>query len=147
MAFWVISLFGVVVYGDILKGGTLGDGYDLSTIEIGEHEGFTRVVFGITYWEGDSENAGKKVDDGGYYIFVLDENKTIRADFSGFRSATVKMPTLTSHPILKEIVQLKGEEYGDDSSLFFKISLQKEATIKSAYLTNPARFVLDVYPK
>jgi hypothetical protein len=140
-------LFASQIHGDILKGGSIGDGYDLASIEVGEHDGYTRVVFGIKYWEGDTENGGKLVDDGGHYIFSMEKNDVILADFSGFRSATTTIPSFEDHPLIKEIILLRGEEYADDSSVYFHIVLHKKGKIEASYLTNPARFVLDIYPK
>ena len=40
---------------------------------------------------------------------------------------------------------LRGEAYGDDSSIFYKIRLRHPAKLKVFHLYNPARIVLDIY--
>lgn len=129
----------------ILSGGTISDGLDLSHIRIGEHTGYTRIVFDVQYWEGyGSPKAGTPSDNVGHYTFTLDQNHTIEIEFSGFRSSSAKDVTLSGHNRVQSIKMLRGEAYGDDSSVFYRIRLRGPAKLKVFHLYNPARIVLDI---
>ena len=129
----------------VLSGGTISDGLDLSHIRIGEHTGYTRIVFDVQYWEGyGAPKAGTPSDNVGYYKFTLDHNHTIEIEFSGFRSSSAKDITVSGHSRVQSIKMLKGEAYGDDSAVFYKIRLYGPSKLKVFHLYNPARIVLDI---
>jgi len=129
----------------VLSGGTISDGLDLSHIRIGEHTGYTRIVFDVQYWEGyGSPKAGTSSDNVGHYTFTLDQNHTIEIEFSGFRSSSAKDVTVSRHSRVQSIKMLKGEAYGDDSAVFYRIRLRDPAKLKVFHLYNPARIVLDI---
>ncbi|MEA3434162.1 MAG: hypothetical protein U9R13_06230, partial [Campylobacterota bacterium] len=128
----------------ILSGGTISDGLDLSSIRIGEHADYTRIVFDVQYWEGyGAPKAGTPSDNVGHYTFTLEQNHTIEVEFSGFRSSSAKDVTVSEHSRVQSIKMLRGEAYGDDSSVFYKIRLRYPARLKVFHLYNPARVVLD----
>jgi len=130
----------------VLIGGTISDGLDLSQIRIGEHTGYTRIVFDVQYWEGyGAPKAGTSSAKVGHYTFTLDQNYTIEVEFSGFRSSSAKDVTLSGHSRVQSIKMLKGEAYGDDSSVFYRIGLRGPARLKVFHLYSPARIVLDIY--
>jgi len=129
----------------VLSGGTISDGLDLSHIRIGEHTGYTRIVFDVQYWEGyGAPKAGTSSDNVGHYTFTLEQNHTIEVEFSGFRSSSAKDVTVSGHSRVQSIKILKGEAYGDDSAVFYKICLHGPAKLKVFHLYNPARIVLDI---
>ena len=129
----------------VLSGGTISDGLDLSSIRIGEHTGYTRIVFDVEYWEGYGvPKAGRSSDNVGHYIFTLEQNHTIEIEFSGFRSSSAKDVTVSGHRLVQSIKMLRGEVYGDDSSVFYQIRLRSPAKLKVFHLLNPARIVLDI---
>ena len=129
----------------VLSGGTVSDGLDLSRIRIGEHTGYTRIVFDVKYWEGyGAPKAGTSSDTVGHYKFTLDKNHTIEVEFSGFRSSSAKDVMVSGHSRVRSIRMLRGEAYGDDSSVFYQIRLHAPARIKAFHLYNPARIVLDI---
>lgn len=129
----------------VLSGGSISDGLDLSAIRIGKHEAYTRIVFDIKYWEGyGTSKAGKSSDTVGHYRFSLNDKHRIEAEFSGFRSSSTKKVIKFKDSIIQSIEILRGEDYGDDSSVFYRISLRKSARLKAFHLQNPARIVLDI---
>ncbi len=129
----------------VLSGGSVSDGLNLSSIRIGKHEGFTRIVFDVKYWEGyGSPKAGTSSDTVGHYTFTIDENHSILAEFSGFRSSSTRKLIKPEEGIIKTIEVLRGEVYGDDSSIFYHIFLKKPIKIKVFHLLNPTRIVLDL---
>ncbi|PHS30875.1 MAG: hypothetical protein COA92_08950 [Sulfurovum sp.] len=129
----------------VLSGGSISDGLDLSAIRIGKHERYTRIVFDIKYWEGyGAPKAGTSSDTVGHYTFSIDENHSIEAEFSGFRSSSTKKMIKLDESIIKTIEVLQGEAYGDDSSIFYRILLRQSARLKVFHLYNPARIVLDI---
>jgi hypothetical protein len=130
----------------VLSGGTISDGLDLSHIRIGEHTGYTRIVFDVQYWEGyGAPKAGTPSDNVGHYKFTLEQNHSIEVEFSGFRSSSAKDVTVSGHRLVQSIKMLRGEAYGDDSSVFYRIRLRGSARLKVFHLYNPARIVLDIY--
>jgi len=130
----------------VISGGGISDGLDLSNIRIGEHTGYTRIVFDVTYWEGyGSPKAGKSADNVGHYKFTLDENHSIEIEFSGFRSSSAKETSVSAQSTVESIKMLRGEAYGDDSSIFYQILLRHPSKLKVFHLYNPARIVLDIY--
>jgi len=130
----------------VLSGGSISDGLDLSQIRIGEYSGYTRIVFDVNYWEGyGAPKAGRSSDTVGHYKFTLDQNHTIEIEFSGFRSSSAKETVVSGHSRVRSIKMLRGEAYGDDSSVFYQIRLHGPARIKAFHLYNPARIVLDIY--
>ncbi len=130
----------------VLSGGTISDGLDLSHIRIGEHTGYTRIVFDVHYWEGyGAPKAGTPSDNVGHYMFTLEQNHSIEVEFSGFRSSSAKDVTVSGRSRVQSIKMLKGEAYGDDSSVFYKIRLHTPAKLKVFHLYDPARIVLDIY--
>ena len=127
----------------VLSGGSISDGLDLSNIRVGEHSGYTRIVFDVKYWKGyGAPKAGTSSDKVGHYKFTLNENHTIEIEFAGFRSGSAK--DVAEQGIVKSIKRLKGEAYGDDSSLFYQIILRQPAKLKVFHLYDPARIVLDI---
>jgi len=129
----------------VLSGGSISDGLDLSSIRIGEHTGYTRIVFDVQYWEGyGAPKAGTPSDNVGHYKFTLDQNHTIEIEFSGFRSSSAKDVAISEHSRVQSIKMLRGEAYGDDSSVFYRIRLRGPAKLKVFHLYNPARIVLDI---
>ncbi len=132
----------------VLSGGTISDGLDLSNIRIGEHTGYTRIVFDVKYWEGyGAPKAGTSSDNVGHYTFTLDQNHSIEIEFSGFRSSSAKDIVISGHSMVQSIKILQGEAYGDDSSVFYRIRLRAPARLKVFHLYNPARIVLDISSK
>ena len=129
----------------VLSGGSISDGLDLSRIRIGEHTGYTRIVFDVQYWEGyGAPKAGISSNNVGHYTFTLDQNHTIEVEFSGFRSSSAKDVAISGHELVQSIKMLRGEAYGDDSSVFYRIRLHGPARLKVFHLYNPARIVLDI---
>ena len=139
-----IILLSTLLISQTIKGGTITDGLDVANIKIAKHTDYTRVVFHINFWEGHSK-PNTPADTTGSYKFVLDENNTsIEVELSGFRSATIKDIKIVDS--IKSIEELKGEEYADDSSIFYNINLaDKSYKIKAFTLDNPSRIVLDIY--
>ena len=137
---------GLFASSQIVKGGVITDGLDLSAVEIGEHSGYTRIVFYANYWVGEQPSkAGKPAESGGFYTFILsDDGRSIQAELSGYRSSSIKDIETSKYPNIISIKPLLGEEYGDDSSLFYQIKLAKPSTIKAFTLKDPARVVLDI---
>ena len=130
----------------VISGGSISDGLDLSNIRIGEHTGYTRIVFDVTYWEGyGAPKAGKSSDNVGHYKFTLHENHSIEIEFSGFRSSSAKEISVSTQSTVESIKMLRGEAYGDDSSIFYQIRLRHPAKLKVFHLYNPARIVLDIH--
>ncbi len=129
----------------VLSGGSISDGLDLSRIRIGEHTGYTRIVFDVTYWEGyGPPKAGTSSKSVGHYKFTLKQDNNIEIEFSGFRSSSAKDIMVSEPSIVRSIKRLKGEAYGDDSSVFYRIGLRDSAKLKVFPLYNPARIVLDI---
>jgi hypothetical protein len=129
----------------VLSGGTISDGLDLSHIRIGEHRGYTRIVFEVKYWEGyGAPKAGTSSETVGHYKFTLDQNHMIKVVFSGFRSSSAQDVSVSKSSRVRFIQILKGEAYGDDSSVFYQIGLRGPARLKAFHLCNPARIVLDI---
>ena len=127
----------------VLSGGSISDGLDLSNIRVGKHRGYARIVFDVKYWEGyGAPKAGTSSDNVGHYKFTLNENHTIEVEFSGFRSANAK--DVTTQGIVHTIKRLRGEAYGDDSSVFYQIILRHPSKMKVFHLYDPARIVLDI---
>ena len=139
-----IILLSSLLISQTIKGGVISDGLDLADIKIAKHQEYTRVVFYTNFWEGHTK-ANTPADTAGGYKFVLSEDKmSIDVELSGYRSATVKNIVLVDS--IKSIKALKGEEYADDSSIFYRIDLSKKASKIDVFtLTNPARIVLDIY--
>ncbi len=130
----------------VLSGGTVSDGLDLSQIRIGEHTGYTRIVFDVQYWEGyGAPKAGTSSDTVGHYKFTLDQNHMIEVEFSGFRSSSAKDVAVSKHSRVQFIKRLKGEAYSDDSTVFYRIDLCGPARLKVFPLYDPARIILDIY--
>jgi len=139
-----IILFSTLLISQTIRGGVISDGLDLANIKVAEHQEYTRVVFYVNNWEGHSR-AGTPADTTGSYRFVLsDDKKSIEVELLGYRSAT-----LTNIPLVESISSIKrlvGEEYGDDSSLFYDIKLKDRVSkIEVFTLSNPTRVVLDIY--
>jgi len=143
-----IILLSTLLISQTIKGGTITDGLDLANVKIAKHIDYTRVVFYVNFWEGHSK-PNTPADTTGSYKFVLDENnKSIKIELSGFRSSTIKniKQDIKIVDSIKSIEELKGEEYGDDSSIFYNIVLKdKSSKIKAFTLENPSRIVLDIY--
>jgi len=129
----------------VLRGGERSDGLNLSAIRLGEHSSFTRIVFDVTYWQSSGNpNAGQPSTEVGHYSFMLQPDHTIDVELGGFRSSTATIPPLPQGDIITSIQRLRGEAYGDDSSLFFRIRLSDPARLKAFWLKNPARIILDI---
>ncbi|MFK5975966.1 MAG: hypothetical protein QM493_05620 [Sulfurovum sp.] len=130
----------------ILSGGSITDGLDLAKLRVGEHIGYTRMVFNINYGEGyGKEKANTPADMTGNYLFKLaDNNISIEAIFSGFRSSSFIFNDKNSTR-LKSINLLKGEAYDDDSSFSYHIELHKKVEIKAFILPKPSRIILDIF--
>ncbi len=129
----------------VLSGGEVSDGLDLSHIRIGEHIGYTRIVFDVQYWEGyGTPKAGTSSDKVGYYTFTLKQNHSIEAVFSGFRSSSAKDVTISGESRVLLIKRLRGEAYGDDSAVFYEILLRGDSRLRVFHLDDPARIILDV---
>ncbi len=143
-----IILLSTLLISQTIKGGTITDGLDLANVKIAKHIDYTRVVFYVNFWEGHSK-PNTPADTTGSYKFVLDENnKSIKIELSGFRSSTIKniKQDIKIVDSIKSIEELKGEEYADDSSIFYNIVLKdKSSKIKAFTLENPSRIVLDIY--
>jgi len=139
-----IILLSTFLISQTIKGGTISDGLDLANIKMAKHQDYTRVVFYTNFWEGHNK-ANTPADTAGSYEFVLsDDKKNIDVELSGYRSSSVK--NITTIDSIKSIKELRGEEYGDDSSIFYRIKLPNKASnIKAFTLENPARVVLDIY--
>ncbi len=135
------SSFGV---SQILKGGSISDGLDISAIKLGEHEKFTRIVFFVNNWEGHEQPNTPANTSGSYEFKLSKDSLSIQAELLGFRSATTTNPETNSSADIQSIEQLKGEEYGDDSSIFYQIKLSTPSKIKAFTLENPSRIVLDI---
>jgi len=107
-----------------LSGGEGADGLNLSDIRVGRHLEFTRIVFDVTYWQGYGKpQAGRPADKAGHYTFTLQPDLHIEAELAGFRSTTAVIPSLPKESIICSIKRLSGEEYGDDSAVFYRITL------------------------
>jgi hypothetical protein len=128
----------------LLKGGTVSDGLDVSAIKLGSHEKFTRIVFFVNYWEGHEQANTPAKSTGSYEFKLSDDSLSIEAQLLGFRSATASDIENNKSTNIKSIKQLKGEEYGDDSSVFYKIELSRPSSIKAFTLQDPSRIVLDI---
>lgn len=139
-------IIGVCKPVQVISGGSVSDGLDLSNIRIGEHTEYTRIVFDVTYWEGyGAPKAGSSSDNVGHYRFTLDQNHSIEIEFSGFRSSSATHTSVADQSIVQSINMLRGEAYGDDSSIFYEIRLRHPSRLKVFHLYNPARIVLDIY--
>jgi len=138
-------LLSTFLISQTIKGGHISDGLDVANIKTAQHKDYTRVVFYVNFWEGHSK-PNTPADTTGSYKIVLDEdNKSIEVELSGFRSATVNSDIKIVDSI-KSIKELKGEEYADDSSIFYKITLRDNSSkIKAFTLDKPSRIVLDIY--
>jgi len=130
----------------VVRGGSIGDGLDLSNIRVGEHTRYTRMVFHVNYSEGYGvELANTPANITGNYIFELDDtNLSIEATFSGFRSSSFELKDINSTRV-ESMTPLLGEEYADDSSLIYKIKLYKPSKIKAFILYKPSRIILDIF--
>jgi len=139
----VLSTF---LISQTIKGGDIADGLDVANIKIAKHSDYTRVVFYINFWEGHSKPNTPADTTGAYKFLLKDDNKSIEVELSGFRSATAKDIKIDKNNIIKSIQELKGEEYADDSSIFYDINLKnKSSKIKAFTLDKPSRVVLDIY--
>ncbi len=130
----------------IIRGGSITDGLDLAKVKVGEHIDYTRMVFYINYGEGyGKDKANKPADTTGNYSFELaDNNSSIEAIFSGFRSISFTLDDKNSSRV-QSMKMLKGEEYDDDSSFSYHIKLYKKVEIKAFTLPNPSRIILDIF--
>jgi len=128
----------------VAEGGSISDGLSISAIRTGTHPTYSRIVFDIVYWRGNKENAGKPSKDIGHYRFTLNEKNILNVELSGFRSTSIKSMVDIHDTRIKSIRLLTGEEYGDDSSIFYTIQLRNRAKLKVFHLYNPARIVLDI---
>ena len=132
----------------VLSGGESSDGLNLSAIRVGQHPGFTRIVFDVTCWAGyGSPKAGEPADRVGHYRFALLPDRSIEVELAGFRSTTAAIPKLSKRDNVTSIERLSGEAYGDDSSVFYRIRLRSSAVLRAFYLKGPARIVLDIGEK
>ncbi len=131
----------------ILSGGSITDGLDLAKLKVGEHIGYSRMVFYINYGEGyGREKADKPSDSTGNYIFKLaDNNTSIEAIFSGFRSASFTIEDINNSKRVKSMILLKDKKYDDDSGFTYEIKLNKQVEIKAFTLPNPSRIILDIF--
>lgn len=129
----------------VLSGGSVSDGLDLAHIRIGEHNEYTRIVFEVKYWKGyGASKAGRSSDTVGHYKFTLDQDHTIEAVFSGFRSGSANETAISGESRVQSVKRLKGEAYGDDSTVFYQIRLRHASRLKVFHLYDPARIVLDI---
>ncbi len=129
----------------VLIGGVISDGLDLSNVRIGEHAGYTRIVFDVQYWEHHGDGTGVTPSDTpGYYRFTLEKNHTIEARLSGFRSRSADVTLSEYSKRVQSIEVLGGQAYADDSAIFYKIHLRGPVILKAFHLYNPARIVLDI---
>jgi len=139
-----IILFSTFLISQTITGGSISDGLDLSKVDIAKHKEYTRVVFHTNFWEGHSRANTPADTTGGYKFTLSSDNKSIEVELLGYRSATVKKIDTTDS--IKSIKALKGEEYADDSSIFYRINLLNKASkIEAFTLDNPSRIVLDIY--
>jgi len=128
----------------IIKGGTITDGLQVSNIRIGVHQNFTRIVFDVDFWEGAENYHTKKPSNTGFHIIKIDKNHHILIELSGYRANKVDTIDIPKYTNITSINVLKGEEYADDSSIFYSIQLKHNANIKVFSLLNPTRLVVDI---
>ena len=139
-----IMLLSSYLISQTLRGGVISDGLDLANIKIAKHLEYTRVVFFANFWEGHKRADSVADNSGGYKFILSDDKMSVDIELLGYRSATLKSIIIVD--TIKSIKALKGEEYGDDSSLFYRVNLLNRASrIEGFTLSNPARVVLDIY--
>ena len=127
----------------VLKGGVITDGLQVSNIRMGVHKTFTRIVFDVDFLKQNENTFKQKPSNVGYYTIIL-ENNSILVELSGFRMGTNNI-AMQKHSHIDTMTLIRDEAYADDSSIFYLIKLSKKVySFKAFSLTNPPRLVLDV---
>lgn len=136
---------GNYVDSGLIKGGEIADGLDVKNIRWANRGNFERLVFDIYKWGGPTNPEGILPNDyPGTFTFEFLNEKKVQATFDGYRAFTAQLPTFEKSELVNEIIILRGEEDGDDSSHKIKIIFKKPVTIEVFELYSPARIVVDV---
>jgi hypothetical protein len=128
-----------------MSGGSITDGLDISSIRIGTHPGFERLVFDIVHWEGNVEQAGQAATlPGHFHIEPVAAGREYAIQLGGFRAFSTATPVFHSSSRIASLERRKGERYEDDSSIALLIRLKAELCYRAFALDTPARFVIDI---
>ena len=115
------------------KSENIGNGLKVTSIRVGYHDTYTRLVFDI---EQNGEKA-KKV--GNYSVNYEQEENLIFITLNGYSSFSAKIPNFSTKSVVEKI-------YFDQSTFNFSIKLRDSATVKSYDYKNPARLIIDIRP-
>jgi hypothetical protein len=125
------------------SGGSGGKDLNVKSVRWHTHNGYERLVFDISKWDGVLGNYPYKStnETGTYEIGTeLQNARYIDGELSGFRSFSGNMPYFKKSKILEKMQVFPN---GDDSYLS-RINLKRTASYKVFTLKNPARIIIDI---
>lgn len=128
------------------QGGSIADGLDVASIRYGAHDGYERLVFDITQWEGAGPGAaGKPAASSGYFhIMPGPSRRQMIIELGGFRAFSAAMPSFGLSWRINSLQRLRGEAYEDDSTVALALSVSSGSCYRAFALQNPARIVIDI---
>ena len=131
------------------SGGSPVNGLDIGMVRLGQSKTFSRLIFDSYKWEGYAQIPTTRANDSGTYIFTYEpKHKRITAILDGYQAFSA---LVGDHEDLYEgndmVRTIHLDEYLDQSGFKFTIELKQEADIRVYELHNPARIIIDMFPK
>ena len=117
--------------------GRASDGLNVKKIRVGQHEGYTRLVFDI--YEGNQKS--QKV--GTYHAKYHPSRDDISVLLEGYNAFSAKFPRFSRTSVIETMYL---ERYEDNRAFKFHIKLRQEVKIRTFSMKNPARLVVDIKP-
>ena len=97
---------------DTFNGGATRDGLNVKSIRVGEHDGYTRLVFDVY------NGANKSTTVGTYKAQYYERRDDIAVLLEGYRHFSAKFPRFSRNSVIEKIY---FERYEDDSAFKFHI--------------------------
>lgn len=131
------------------SGGSPVDGLDIGLVRLGQSSTYTRLIFDTYKWEGYAQIPITKANDSGTYIFTYEpKHKRITAILDGYQAFSALVGEHEDLYVGNNMVStIHLDEYLDQSGFKFTIELMQEANIRVYELHNPARIIIDMFPK
>jgi len=124
-------------FEESFTGGRVSDGLNVKKVRVGQHNGYTRLVFDIYNGEYLSNTVGR------YSAKYYERRDDITVLLEGYRNFSAKLPSFSRSSVIEKIY---FERYEDDSAFKLHIKLRQEVKVRIFALDKPARLVFDIKP-
>ncbi len=130
---------------DRQAGGKPSDGLQIDAVRHGRQPEYERLVFDVSHWSKSSPNA-PAATAGFYTVQKVVNRNALVVEFSGYRGTEVREMQFPADSLYTKLSLLTGEEWGDDSAIFYEVQTKQPPCFRIFGLMEPARVVLDTKP-